>query len=231
MTSCLPRGGFAYFQCIWNFPSTKEDPGADEILGLRNDYAGRPVVATVGGLGKEKGLKVSLDTASIVQQKYPDVLFVFIGWVTDGSDELADLIQRRGLERNVRFLDSMPYRSMLAHLHYANVGLALYQNEWHYGLAGTGQGRRFFSYMLAGLPIIGPVFGQIGRSVTMADCGVLVDTGSAHDVACAVMSFLDDPEYARRTEANGRRAFAERFNWEAAKGDFLRFIYRVEQRR
>ncbi len=214
-------------EVLWNVPARSDDPLHAEIEGLREQYSGRKVVAYVGGLKPEKGLRVAIKAASIVAKAHPESLFTFIGPLRDNQAAVAALVKDCGVEENVRFVAPMPYRNLLAHLHHAQIGLALHQHDRIYPYVSAGNGRKFFTYMQAGLPIVAPDFGEIGRAVQLADCGMLVDTEDAQAVADTVIHLLDHPDFARRLGANGRQAFEERFNWEIEEQKFLAFIDQV----
>lgn len=212
---------------IWNTPSLTETADPIEIESLAKRYCGRKVVAFVGGLMREKGLRVAIEAAGQVVKEHKDALFLFIGPLKDDRDALDKLIAQNGVQSHLLFLDSMPYRQMLAHLAHARIGLALHQRDRIFCDVAAGNGRKFYTYMQAGLAIIGPSFGEVGRSVEMADCGLLVDTESVKAVADAISFLLARPEVNERMASNGQKAFQTRFNWEAEEGKFLSFINQV----
>jgi glycosyltransferase involved in cell wall biosynthesis len=214
-------------QVIWNVPSKYEEPNQNEVENLNSIYSGRKVVAFIGGLMKEKGLRVAIESVSLVKQRYPDVLFLFIGLMKDNSEEINTIISDRGLQNNVRFLGPMSYTQMLTHLRYAQIGLALHQKMRIYPYLSAGNGRKFFTYMQAGVAIIGPNFGEVGKIVSMTDCGLLVDTERAEAVAEAIDYLFSHPEEMKRMADNGRKAFLERFNWEVEEKKFLNFLKQV----
>jgi glycosyltransferase involved in cell wall biosynthesis len=74
---------------------------------------------------------------------------------------------------------------------------------------------KMFEYMARGLPVVCSNFPLWTEIVAGADCGLTVDPRSAHAIADAIRSLNEDPELARRLGENGRRAIAERYNWEA----------------
>jgi glycosyltransferase involved in cell wall biosynthesis len=61
--------------------------------------------------------------------------------------------------------------------------------------------------------------------VSGADCGIAVDPRDPQAIADAIRSLSDDPERARRLGENGRRAIAERYNWQAELSE-LEALYR-----
>jgi glycosyltransferase involved in cell wall biosynthesis len=181
-------------------------------------------VSFIGGLKSEKGFRVAIQAAAIVKEAHPNTLFLFIGSIKDDEENINELIRAKNLKNNISLLQWMPYRKMLAHLRHAKIGLGLHQRAAIYPFVSTGNGRKFFTYMQAGIPIIGPNFGEVGLVVKMADCGLLVDTENVDEVSEAIIELLERPEKAKCMAANGRKAFLERFNWEKEEQKFLTFV-------
>lgn len=213
---------------LWNTPDRADDPDGDKVMALEKEiYKGKKTVSFVGGLMKEKGLRVALEAASAVKKRHPDVFFVFIGPMKDDAREINRLAESLGVGENIRFFEFMPYRDMLAHAKNARVGLALFQPVMHYGQISSGTARKYFTYMQAGAPIIGPVFGEAGEILREADCGVLVDTSDPQAVAEAIIRLFDNPAEARKLGENGRRAFETRYNWDIEEPKFMRILDRI----
>lgn len=214
-------------QVIWNVPSRAMDPDAGEINALAAEYDGRKIVTYIGGLMREKGLRVSLEVAAQVKDRHPDVLFEFIGPMKDDKLIIEKMVVDLGLINHVRFLGVLPYRQMLAHLHFAQVALALHQQERTYTYVSCGTGRKFFTYMQAGLPIIAPNFGEIGLIVKREECGLLIDTTKPEEINQAILYLLNNPEKAKQMGEKGRQAFLKTYNWEKEKQKYLNFLEKV----
>ena len=58
-----------------------------------------------------------------------------------------------------------------------------------------------------------------------AECGIAVDPRSPGAIAEAIRALNEDAALAQRLGENGRRAIAERYNWEAELGK-LEALYR-----
>lgn len=214
-------------QVIWNLPSalTKASPSIEPSVA--SWLSDRQVVAYVGGSFRQKGLHAALETCAIVKQKYPQVLFLFIGQLKDDVNEIGKLIKSLSIKDNVYFVKQMSYEDMLAYLNYAQIGLALYQPAMHYELVSAGNGRKIFTYMQAGLPIIAPKFGEISMVVKREECGLLVDTTKPEEISQAILYLLDYPEEAKKMGEKGIQAFLQKYNWEQEEHKFISFLEKV----
>lgn len=212
---------------LWNVTSKTDDPDTEEIVALERQYSGLKVIAYVGILRERKGLHVAIEAAALVREKHPDSLFLFIGSMNGDRAKIEDLMEKRGVAENILFLPQMPYRKMLAHLHHAKIGLALYQYDHTYPYLSVGNARKLFTYMQAGIAIIGPRFGEIGKSVEVARCGVLINTESVAEVADTIIRLLSDYKVTTQMARNGRKAFLERFNWEIEQQKLYSFMNNI----
>lgn len=208
------RGKGQRVHVLWNVPALGDDPTPAEIAACRSSYEGRCVIAYAGGISRRKGLDVMLAAHRLVYARRSDALLLLIGPLEHDAAALKKIIRELGIGDAVRMAGVMPYRSMLAHLAHSEVGLALYQSTRGFALTGAGNGRKLFTYMQAGLPIIASNHYDIARSVRDADCGVLVDPGNADAVADKILSLLEDSPRRQRLGQNGRQAFATRWNFE-----------------
>jgi glycosyltransferase involved in cell wall biosynthesis len=214
-------------QVIWNVPSKVDEPEINEVESLRNEFSGRKVIIYVGGLARDKGLRAAIEVAALVKQRNADTLFLFIGSMQDDPDKINSLVQQFELENNTRFISWLPYRKMLAYLAHARIGIALHQPGRNYQYVSCGTGRKFITYMQAGIPIIAPTLGEIGLIVQKEDCGILVDTTNNYKVAESINYLLDNPEEAKLMGQNGRKAFLEKYCWELEEQKFLNFYHKV----
>jgi glycosyltransferase involved in cell wall biosynthesis len=209
---------------LFNVPEKSAVP--DETLKpeLRAKYGDREVIAFVGGIHEDKGLSVTLRALELVSRKFPKAHLLLIG--NQFHDWSAIVGNENDLADRVEVLEWMRYPALLAFLQVARVGLALYQPSWHYDRVSTGNGRKFFTYMQAGLPIVAPDFGEIGNVVREVGCGVLTDSTDPVAVAAALCDLLQDRNRAMELGDRGRRAIAAKYNWESEQ-DKLLDVYRI----
>jgi len=207
---------------LYNVPKKELVLQPERIEFLRQKYEGFRLLAYVGGAYEAKGLLIALEALRLIKEKISRVKLLFIGKVYDPNGKAEKMIQMANLKDHVELIPWLPYEEMPPYLCIAEVGLALYQPVGHFLLVSRGNGRKFFTYMQAGLPIVGPAFGEIGQVVREEGCGVLVDTTDPHQVAEAVLDLLSHPEKAGEMGERGRRAIQEKYNWEKEQEKLLR---------
>jgi glycosyltransferase involved in cell wall biosynthesis len=114
--------------------------------------------------------------------------------------------------RRVRFLGQVPRAAIVDAIDDARAGLVLNHPTLNYVDAYS---TKMFEYMARGLPVVCSNFPLWAEIVGGAECGIVVDPRSPAAIADAIRTLNEDPALARRLGENGKRAIAERYNWEA----------------
>jgi glycosyltransferase involved in cell wall biosynthesis len=114
--------------------------------------------------------------------------------------------------RRVRFLGQIPRTAIVEAIDGARAGLVLNHPTVNYVEAYS---TKMFEYMARGLPVVCSDFPLWAEIVGGADCGIAVDPRSPNAIAAAIRALNENPALAERLGENGRRAIAERYNWEA----------------
>jgi len=198
-------------EVLYNVP-TVATPNIDDELNAR--FEGKEVLAYVGHINEAKGALAMINSFEIVARQRPDAYLLLIGSFQDSQEAVESHIDEGGLENRIEHVEWLPYDRMMEYLVVADVGLALHQPRSEYQYVSTGTGRKFFTYMQAGLPIVGPEFWEIGEVVRETGCGLLVDTTDPAEIADAVDRLLSDGKYRAELCRLGRTAIEERYNWE-----------------
>jgi len=170
-------------------------------------------VVYVGGLSRIKGSVAAVEAINLVREEIPEVKLTMIGSFRDKSErECRQYVRQNHLEENVEFIDWMPYADMFCHLRRARLGLAPYQPTPKLWMVSRGNERKFFTYMQASLPIVGPAFGEAGNVVREEGCGILCDTTNPDEIAKAIVYLLQHPEEAQAMGRRGRAAIEQKYN-------------------
>lgn len=209
---------------IWNLPALGDDPESNAVTLTRAQRSDRPVIAYVGGMERHKGLDVTLRALSIVIREYPDAVLLLIGPAPDSGERLRHLISSSNLERNVRWLGPMGYRQLLVNLRGADVGLHLAHGSPIFALVGPGNGRKTFTYMQAGLAIVGSNEGKILDAARAAGCAETVDPTDDEAIARALRDLLRDKKKLTAYQKRSRAAFEELWSWERIAPEVWEFL-------
>lgn len=84
---------------------------------------------------------------------------------------------------------------------------------------------KLFEYMAAGLPVVASDFPLWQEILTSNECGFNVPPGDYQAIAAALQKLAGDPSLCRFMGENGRRAWAEKYNWAGEEEKLLK-LYR-----
>jgi glycosyltransferase involved in cell wall biosynthesis len=189
---------------VQNFP---------EASFVRDDGDGRPLAdrpaafVYTGGLMEIQGVREMAQAFALL----PDGMSGTVAGSFHPPQLEAEIAATPGWRR-VRYLGQVPRRDIVRAMDGARVGIVLNHPTANYVDAYS---TKMFEYMARGLPVVCSNFALWQAIVGGADCGIAVDPRSPHQISEAIRSLSEDPELARRLGENGRRAIAERYNWEA----------------
>ena len=136
-----------------------------------------------------------------------------LGPMFDG-DYVASL--RAGLEphvaERVSFVGERPYREMVEH--YRRADIFVCPSVWNepFGLPVV-------EAMACGLPVVAARSGAIGEIVRHGETGLLVERGSATELADAMLALLSDGSRRESMGRAGRARVVDAFSWERVVED------------
>ena len=208
---------------LYNVPDSEPKIDLEKFRKLQEKYKGVKLLIYVGGINKSKGFRKALEALILVKKQISNVKLLLIGSLDNASEkDSLEYIRTNGIEKDVEIIPWLPYGQMFRYLKIAHIGLALYQPVGHFLLVSRGNGRKFFTYMQAGLPVVGPDFGEIGLVVKEEKCGILVDTTDPREIANAIIYLLEHPEEAKAMGERGKKAVEEKYNWEIEKSKLIK---------
>jgi glycosyltransferase involved in cell wall biosynthesis len=183
----------------------------------------------LGGMSRTRGLVEVAEAFTLVTQKHPSWELYLVGLYQPKSfeQELRELVQRRGIAGNVRFMAWVPYEEKERLSSQASMGIITYLP---YANNTSCLPNKLFDYMLVGLPVIAsnfPLYREVvepngGGPDAQGRCGLIVDPSKPEEIARAMEYLIEHPQEARRMGQNGRRAVLEKYNWEKESERLLR---------
>ncbi len=200
------RNRFSGLACraidVNNFPMLKEFAGLDSgwerkeravcYIGSLDRFRG--MVEMTLAVGQTDGKLLLAGTISPESQR--NLVTSLAGW-----KQVEDLgqVDRRGVTRILR-------RSM--------AGLVLYHPHPNHVYA---QPNKMFEYMAGGIPVIASDFPLWRDIIVQNGCGLCCDPLDPAEIAGAMQWIFEHPEEAREMGERGRKAVAEKYNWEAER--------------
>jgi len=189
--------------------------GADETIfypaSSRQEKPEIPVVLFVGRLVKDKGVHVLVDAMKLLAQQGVKLQLRIVGSSNFGDSRETDYINQ--LKANVpATVTFLPYRSgaALGDL-FREADMFCSPSIWEepFSLVNV-------EAFASGLPVVSTRGG--GTSEIFADGGgILVERGSAEQLASALRRLAEDAELRSVLGKQGYAAFRERFTWSIAR--------------
>ncbi len=168
------------------------------------DESCQPILAYSGNLSAYQGIDLMLNIMAEVVRFRHDVRLRII---TDASfAPYQEKVAWLGLTNHIELVGG-GYRALPQHLTAASV--ALNPRPTCEGLP-----QKMLNYMAASKAIV--TFAGSASGLTHGENGWLVQDGDIHGFAQAILTLLDDPEYAAGLGINAKRYAAEHYTWDTA---------------
>ncbi len=172
---------------------------------LREKYAGRKVILSVGSLKRSKGHDLTLRAVKELSEKFSNIKLVIIG----GGEEqksLDSMVEELGVKDLVEFIPPLSNAEVMEYMSVCDLFVLPSWNE--------GFGVVYLEAMAHGKPVIG-VRGQ-GISDVICHCenGLLVEAGDTVSLVCAMGTLLTDEDTSRRLGAQARQKVLENYTWD-----------------
>ncbi|MGI0081552.1 MAG: glycosyltransferase family 4 protein, partial [Nitrososphaerales archaeon] len=178
---------------------------------------GKKIVLFVGHFGLRKGLPFVIEAMKKVREIVPDAVLVCIGgvpsWLGDKDDYwsfLRSIIEKARLKDTVYLLDKVP--NALLPMYYSMASVFVLPTYYE------AFGKVIIEAMACGLPVITTRRGGNEEAVEDGVTGILVNYGSAPELAEALTGILKDEKLARSMGEKGRQRVEREFTWNIVAG-------------
>jgi len=177
----------------------------------------------IGGLNEERNITALVNILSIIRKKYKlDANLAIYG---RGSEKymlhIKETANNLGVSDNL-FLSWVEGKYIPALLQQAEIGLFLLNksdisHNW-------GEPIKFFEYAAAGLPVVFSDLPAKRNLVETFQNGFVVDPADEEEAASVCFRLLNDARLRKSLGDNGKRAFMEKYHWEALAGEIQRLL-------
>jgi glycosyltransferase involved in cell wall biosynthesis len=194
---------------LYNGLELDKIPHTNGTGALRNSLgieASAPVVVAVGHIRRIKGIDVLVRAAGKVAREFPNVVFLVVGRNSEPAHfrELEVLIEKLGVQKNVRFLGET--ENIYPLLKMSDVFFLPSRSE--------GFSNALIEAMARGLPCVATRVGGNGEAVEEGHSGYLVENEDADSAADRIIALLRNPERAKEMGQAGRKIVEQKFTAE-----------------
>ena len=172
-----------------------------------------PVLLTLGRVVARKGQDMVIRALPGILKEFPALQY----WVAGRGahlDALKTLVNRLGLENNVRFLGFVSAEERLRLYQECSIYLMPSRTIGDQG-DFEGFGITYLEANACGRPTIGGRSGGVADAVLDGETGFLVDPESPNEIAEKTLLLWRDPELAARLGQQGRERIERKLNWNA----------------
>ncbi len=193
----------------WVDPEVYDSSKVDRDAVRREyDLDGRYVVSFLGNFGLLMGLETILETARIVRDTDPEVLFLFVGKGV-AQPMMEEKIAQWNLT-NVRIIPYQPRSKVPALLAASDALIVTYMKN---DITLITVPSKIYEYMSSARPIVAGVAGVIEQILTEAGCGLVSRTRDPRELAHHISYLKNHPEEGRSMGERGRRYAIEHFSF------------------
>jgi glycosyltransferase involved in cell wall biosynthesis len=169
----------------------------------RSDMNNKLTIAFTGHIRRNRGLEVLV--AAIKDLKEVNVV------VTGRTEDKEMLDEIGNTSKGIKYLGYLEHAQVLTIVANSDAIFALYNLD-AYVQNKYVMGNKLFEAMMCGVPIITNVATDI---VNETQCGILVDYNNLGQIKQTIINLRDDLELRKKLGENGRKAFLQKYNWNA----------------
>jgi len=201
-------------------PAKIDRQAAREKYELSNNF----VVSFLGNFGLLMGLEAILETARIVQQRDPDILFLFVGKGA-ALPMMEQKIKDDNL-RNVRIIAYRPREEVPALLQASDVLIVTYMKS---DLTMITVPSKIYEYLSIARPIVAGVSGVISEILTEADAALISPGRDPQEMAEHILTLKNDPQRGEAMGRSGRQYAIEHFSFAKVAEDYDQAVKETAQ--
>lgn len=202
---------------------------AADSSGVRNQWGiplDAPLIVLVGRVVAWKGHREFVQAAIEVHKRHPDVHFMFVGGVSDGTpeflDELFELARANGIG------DRLHCTGYVADVHQYIAAADVFA---HSSIEPEPFGLVIIESMSMARPIVASTLGAGPEVVTEGVDGLLADPRNRDKLASAICRLLEDRELAARIGEEARRTVERKYTAAEMARSFERIYRRITNAR
>jgi glycosyltransferase involved in cell wall biosynthesis len=191
------------------------------ILKLKDNLGlnGKVPIIYTGTFERYQGLEMVLESAHIIRQHFPEVVFIFVGAKRNQVEDWTEKAQAMGVDDCTVFIDAVSPQDSMVYLAYAKILISP-------RIAGTSVPLKIYSYMHSGTPIVATNI-PAHTQVLNKDIALLVEP-TKEDFAEGIITLLSNPFLCNQLGENASRFAQEHFNYQEYEAKVKQIYHSLE---
>jgi glycosyltransferase involved in cell wall biosynthesis len=136
--------------------------------------------------------------------------YVFFG---PSENDYLDILHKTKGWNKAEYRGKVPFDTVNKELWNADIGMALCQYIHGEDKEGTLGNTKLFEEMLHQLPVIATDFRLWKEVVEKNECGICVNPNDIQQIKKAIITLMENPQWAEQMGRNGRKVVLEKYNW------------------
>ena len=170
-----------------------------------NNLEGKFIVQYAGRMGRTHNLEPLVEAANLISDER--IVFQFIG---EGAKKakLQAFVDNNNLQ-NVQFLPYQPMEILPQMLSSADIAVVCLDDSF----TGLSVPSKSYGVMASGTPVLGflDTHSEIGRTIEELQCGIIMPSPQANEIAEIINSLLNDPQRLLTMGHAGRKGFLNNY--------------------
>ncbi len=204
------------FKVIYNGVSKSflnVQPADLQINELKENDEKKFIVLYAGTFGKAENIEMILETAALLSNSFPEIIFIFIG---DGEKrEIIDIESKK--YENIILKDPVPHQEIANYINVSNAGISIRNTSPVLEIALPS---KIFEFLACGLPVIYGGRGEAKTVIQRVKGGIVVDSKNVIDFKNAVLNMYKN----LKTFKIDSNYIIENFSREAMSDKMIKYI-------
>lgn len=207
--------------------SDRKDIPVDPVILER--YRDHFTLSYVGGFAPHRGLDIVIRALPLVAKSVPSIKLVLVGGRNPSYRKYIErLAKELGCFEMVEMTGWLPFEKIWSYIEASDVCLVPHTRNPH---TDTTIPHKVFQYMMLGKPVIVSDCPPLKRVIEESGGGFSYKHDDPSGLAEKIIDLYGDGELRKRLSDNGKKAFNEKFNWEATSLELKDLYSRISERR
>ena len=195
-----------------------------EKIRRKYELQDKKIFIYIGTLAKRRCLDIIVKAFSLVKKEVKNAKLLMVGYGS-GKEELEKLSMDLNLEKNIIFIEKIPYKNIPKYICLADIGLSPVPPSDYYKMSSP---TKMLEYMACGIPVIGNrEIMDMKNVISKSNGGILVDF-NVKSFSSGMIRLAKNEELAKIKGEKGRQWVIKNRSYEQiaikVEKNYLKFI-------